>query len=283
MTAARPRRALALAAISLLACPLLALGTALPSHGADAVVAEDGFDRTVAPGLGNAVTGGAWRIATGAGTVSVGNSVASFAGQPGQVLDARLSQGVARDVSVVQNVVLPQVGSGSFAMAGINARIDPASNTGYRLWFNLNGNGQVQLHANRVAPGGDVVLPGAASVDGLVASGRRIKLRLQVSGTDPVVIKGTAWRDGTPEPQPQFTTTDSSAGRITAAGQVGLALVAGQNATPVTVTHFTATATGAAPAPAPTTTAPAPAPAPTTQAPAPAPACPPAAACRCGR
>ncbi|GAA1389831.1 right-handed parallel beta-helix repeat-containing protein [Luteococcus peritonei] len=267
MTAARPPRLRALTACLALAVPLLCSPTAPARAASEAVLAEDGFDRTVAQGLGSAPAGGTWTIPTGASTVQVGGSVARFAGRPGQVLDARLSQGRARDVSVLETLVLPELGAGGHTMAGLNARIDAATGTGYRLWANLSADGSVVLHANRVSPTGDSVLGTGVRIDGLVAQGRRIKLRLQVSGTETVTLRGTVWADGSAEPAPQFSAADSSTARLTDAGQVGLALVAGSTTTPVTVTHFTALTTSPQ-APAPTS--PPEAPAPTTpQEPAP--------------
>lgn len=284
MTAARlTRGALGAALATTVALPTM---YCMPqtAHAAGTTLASDSFDRTTS-GLGSGSTG-AWTVVMGPETVKVADGQATFAGQPGQVLDASLPAPGSADVVVEQTITVPQLGKDDTTMVALTAREDVENNRSYRTWFRIHGNGRVGLSADRTG-GGDTPLGGSAVVEDLARPGATLHLRMVVSGSNPVRIQGTVWADGTEQPGSQMTAVDSSERRVTTAGQAGMAMVAAQGAVPVQVKQFTASSLArvdvpddrtVAPVPAPTaTTSPTAKPSPTatataTKSPAPAPA-----------
>lgn len=253
-----PRRRLILngAAIAALALPTALWATSPSASAASATLAQDGFDRVVASGLGAAPTGGSWVIPTGSDTVSVANSQASFAGRAGSALNARLAGTSAADVDVTESLTIPSTGSSTNLMVGLNSRYSPTAVSGYRTWFVMSGSGSVSIHFDRLGRSGDTTLAGSGTVSSVVAAGRELHVRTRVTGANPVSLKATVWADGSTEPATQVSATDSSSDQVTNAGQVGLALVPGATTTPVTVQDFSATDLGAGATTPPTTTPP---------------------------
>ncbi|MGO4956988.1 right-handed parallel beta-helix repeat-containing protein [Luteococcus sp. Sow4_B9] len=280
MAASHSRRALGASMATVVALPLL-FSTASQSQASASPLVNDGFDRTTS-GLGSTPEGANWHVGLGEQSVTVDGGQAHFDGHEGSVLDAQLHSVSALNTTIQQTVSLPTEISDQVAMAAMTARVDNSNGRSYRMWFNLNASGRVDLHADRTQWGRpDTGIGVGVSAPSLVKPGARLVLKMTVSGSSPTTVTGTVWAEGSPEPAAQFSATDSSPDQVDTAGGVGMVLIGAQGTMPLGVDQFTVTndsATAPAPLPpAPTASSPAATPttAPTTTPPtAPAPTAP---------
>lgn len=235
------QRHVSLAAALLTAVSVMA--TASPPARAEEnarTIIDDGFDRTVTGGLGTSPDAGPWTVTSGSRNVQVEGSNVRFAGEPNTKFVAAVRGSTAADVNVLESVTIPSVQSNTHLMAALIGRQN-SSGQSYRMWFDLDGDGQAVIHLDRSSPSSDTGLGEETRVSNMVESGTRLNIRTTVSGTSPVKITGTVWQYGTQEPSPQFQFEDSSESRLTDAGWVGMAMVNDTAKTPVDIPHFTAT------------------------------------------
>jgi PKD repeat protein len=211
---------------------------------APAVLAADGFGRTVAAGSwGSAEVGGGWQLSGGASRASVSGG-AGVQGVPSGVTAVATLPGVGSTATdLTAKVALDSVPNGPIYLTAA-ARRTAAGDYGGRL--KVNANGSVELHTTRPAgimAGG--VLPGLT-----VAAGQQLQVRVQAEGTGPTTVRARAWRAGTAEPSTwTLSSTDATAG-MQVPGTVGLTSYLSSSTTngPVTVRYddVRATPTGTA-------------------------------------
>lgn len=284
---------LVLAAFTLIAAMLINHQSALA--GSAQPLATDTFSRTVVGGWGSAEVGGAYTLG--------GSAASSFAvnGQSGRMV-------------LLTNGAGPTATLRSVSSSGIDlstaVQVDKAA-TGSGIYVYVIGRfvpGVGQYFAKvRLVPGGAVslalgkrnasfvesaILP-AVQVPGLTAvPGASLRVRVQVTGTNPTTIRARVWKASAAEPSTWTRIAQDSAAGLQVAGSVGVSSFLSGSATnaPVVVSVDSLSASSiaaTAPAPptavapttptAPVSTAPvstAPAPAPTAPAPAPAPTAP---------
>jgi PKD repeat protein len=215
-----------------------------------AVLAEDGFGRTVSGGLGTADQGGAWTASAGGNRQSVAPGLATLT-LPGAGDNTGSYLGeVSRtsvDVRTTFSVSSMPTGAGTYVYV-TGRRVGTGQE--YRVRVRLTADGQVALALSRLSggesfPGGEAVVPGV-----IFSAGAPLTVRLQVTGTEPTQIAATVWRAGTAEPAaPQRTWTDTTAA-LQAPGAIGLSAHrpgSSTAATEVRVSTFRATAVGSGP------------------------------------
>jgi hypothetical protein len=201
------------------------------------VLAADAFGRTVASGWGSAETGGAWSV-NSAAKFSVAAGVGRVAANAGSTLNASLGQVSSSAIDAQTSLAVDKLPN-QVLSATVAARVVGASLYGARV--RVNPNGSVQLHVMRdgtALSGG--TLPGVT-----VAAGTRVRVRVQVEGTNPTVIRTRAWLVGAAEPSAwQYTATDATAA-LQAPGSFRLSTYLSSSATngPVTVSYDDLTAT----------------------------------------
>jgi hypothetical protein len=105
----------------------------------------------------------------------------------------------------------------------------------------VNPNGSVQLHVMRDG----TALSGSTLPGITVAAGTRVRVRVQVEGTNPTVIRTRAWLVGTTEPSAWQATASDTAAALQAPGSLRLSTYLSSSATngPVTVSYDDLTAT----------------------------------------
>ena len=211
------------------------LATAMPA-AADpgwSPLVVDTFDRLVVNGLGAASAGEYSSYpATGAAVLSVANGVATVNGlQPGRSMGAVLTQTSSSDTSV-KAVLAPPALTGGALYFGLQAR-QQADRSAYRGRVIVAAGGQLALSFSRTAGSSEAIL-GTLPIDVTLQPGQKLAVRFEVTGIDPVQLRGRAWADGGAEPGWQYELTDGSSARITQAGSVGFWSYASSAGSPIT-------------------------------------------------
>ena len=183
-----------------------------------AVLASDGFGRTLTSGLGTADVGGAWSTNGSSFAVNNGQGVVtvSTAGQGPWAQLAGVSS-TATDLSAgVRMDKLVNTGAAYFGVIG--RRIGAAD---YRLKVKVEANGSVTAYAIR-SSGGETTLASLLIPGSTYTAGARLNTRIQVIGTAPTTVRARVWLSTAPEPTTwQVTATDSTAA-LQSPGSVGL-------------------------------------------------------------
>jgi len=211
---------------------------------ASGTIAKDSFERTTSSGLGTAETGGAWTVAGTSSAYSVSGGAAKISAVGGSNRYAYLNGVSSSDTDLRATLALTRPSSSS-VYAGLIGRQVGADSYGARIL--VNSSGGVSLHLQRNT---DTVLK-SATVSGLTyATGDKLALRLQVTGTAPTTIQAKVWKAGTTEPASwQATVTDTTAA-LQKAGGIGLYSYLSRTATPtpntISFDDLTATGTSAA-------------------------------------
>ena len=141
---------------------------------------------------------------------------------PGANRAAVLASVSAQDVDLSFRVATNKLAAGSNQyLYGIARRV--SATNAYRVKLRIATNGQVFVHASSVinnvetAIGGEVLVPGLTHTPGSF-----IRLRAQLSGTNPTTIRVRAWADGSTEPSTWPYTQTNSVASLQAAGGAGL-------------------------------------------------------------
>ena len=193
------------------------------------VVAQDAFTRTVASGLGTAETGGTWATMGASSKYAVADGAARFRTEPGGITGAGLL-GVsltAADLSVTTTLE----SAGAAASVVVVGRKIGANE--YRAGLRFTAAGDVSL---QLAGAGNQTLAATAPTGLSDAAGTPLRIRLQVSGVSPTVIRAKVWKAGSAEPAAWQLSVSDGAAALQSNGFVGLALLPGEGAPRVTAT-----------------------------------------------
>ncbi|QXJ24369.1 PKD domain-containing protein [Actinomadura graeca] len=185
-------------------------------------LAADEFGRTVTGGWGSADTGGAWTRNGSGGVLSVGGTGHIELGAPGNSGGGYLNGVSSADTDLTFTAALDKEGTGNGVyLAAIGRRVGTEGD--YRARLRLRPSGVVSLKLSRLGAGGaETDIVAEQTVAGLTYEpGKRLHVRLQVTGTSPTTLKAKAWADGAAEPDWQLTGTDATAG-LQSAGSIGV-------------------------------------------------------------
>ncbi|MCZ2804097.1 PKD domain-containing protein [Modestobacter sp. VKM Ac-2983] len=203
-----------------------------PEVPAGEPLAVDGFERTVASGLGQAETGGAWWVSGGVTSVSEGAASLEVP-KAGGSSSVWLNSVSVQDVALETTFSLEQAPTGGGTYAYVTARRTPANF--YRGVLKFLADGRVTVGVSRVVANKEttlrsVTVPGLTYVPGTV-----LRVRLDVSGSGTTTLDAKVWVDGTAEPADwQVSATDDTA-ELQAAGGVGVSTYVSGSATAVPV------------------------------------------------
>ena len=203
------------------------LGVSAPAASAEsAVLARDSFSRTSSAGLGKAEAGGAWSASSG---VTPNGSEARGTLSPGIERVAMLNQVLSTDTDLQVTILLPRPDSGSVTVSVIG-RHRYAEDYSAALVVHATGSPVIQLLRNDV-PLATESLPALA-----VASGDRVRFRMQAIGTSPTQLRAKVWRAGSSEPAGWPVTASDSAHMLQAPGGLGITALLSRPATPSALT-----------------------------------------------
>ena len=200
-----------------------------PPPPSGSALAQDSFTRTVSGGLGSAEVGGAWTTSGTTSHFAVTGAAAAVTSPAGSNRFAYLDGVSSSDTEVRAVLAFPKPSASSIYAGLIGRRVGSAS---YGARVVVSSSGAVKVQAQRST---DTVLQ-SLTVSGLTyASGDRLQLRVQVSGTSPTTIRARVWKVGTTEPTAwQVTATDSTSG-LQSAGGIGIYNYLSSSASPTSL------------------------------------------------
>ena len=200
-------------------------------------IASDAFGRTVSNGWGSADVGGPWAVSGSTGNYAVGAGAASMRIGAGSGPSAILRDVASSDTDLSMTLTTdkPATGSGLYLYV-VGRRVAGVGD--YRAKVRLQSSGATSVLVERVTSASaetflsaDVVVPGLT-----YAPGTQLRVRTQMTGTSPTVLRAKVWKAGTTEPAAwQVSATDTAAG-YQAAGQLGLVTYLSSGATNAPVT-----------------------------------------------
>ncbi len=185
--------------------------------------ALDTFSRTVVDGFGSTSPGGTYSLmGTGADfDVAAGTGTISLAG-PNANRAASLTSVSAQDLDLSFRFATNKLATGSGQyIYGVARRVSATAS--YRIKVRLTSGGAVWVGASSVT--NNVESPIAAEVRApnvTHVAGGFIRVRAQLTGTNPTTIRVRAWADGSTEPSTWTYTATNSAAGLQAPGGVGL-------------------------------------------------------------
>ncbi len=177
------------------------------------VFASDDFGRTIARGLGNADTGGAWTVAGSAARYSVAPGTGKLImSAPGNAPSATLASAIARESDVMMSLSLDKAASGGGVYVSLTGR--GTANGDYRAKVRYIASGRVYLSIVRTdAAGAETYLTPETLVQGVTAvPGEKIRIRFQTAGTAETRLSAKAWSGETEPADWNVTAADSAAG-----------------------------------------------------------------------
>jgi CSLREA domain-containing protein len=234
--------------------PAIAVADGPPLPGSPATLASDTFTRAVGPGWGLADQGGTWGALGSGGTDAWTDGGIALQRVPkaGNSRGQGLSGVVARDVDVSLRVRADRPAQGATQFVYVVVRRDGDGE--YRARIRFAPGGTASIRATRVTGGAATDLGRETAVS---LAGGWVRLRAQVTGSNPTSIRIKAWDAADPEPLAwQWLGTDDAA-PLQDAGALGVRtyLSGGTTNAPVTFSIDDLVATeprsSGSPAPAP--------------------------------
>lgn len=184
--------------------------------GGDLVL--DAFDRAATNGWGETDQGVAWSVQGPASGYSVADGTGlQVVPRAGATLTSTLPAVVGTDLDVATTVRLDeeQTGGGTYVSV-IGRRVGTATYSA-RLRFLAGGAVAVSLMR-------DGTTLTSANLTGVTYEpGDAIRVRVQVTGTDPTTLRAKAWTADAAEPESWLLTATDTTGNLQTAGHVGLA------------------------------------------------------------
>lgn len=200
--------------------------TAPPAAG---TLASDGFGRTVAGGWGTADVGGAWTVSGLASRYSVTSGYGAVDVPAGATLGGTLGALRSTSTDATASLALSAVPSAAL-YATVAGRLVGTADYAARL--KVLETGAVQLHLLRSG----TALAGGTLAGVTLTPGAQVRVRVQVQGTNPTVLRARAWLVGSPEPATwQYTANDSTATMQVAGSVRLLSYLSGSATAPVQV------------------------------------------------
>lgn len=212
---------------------VLAVSSAEPEPPIDSPVAPpepsvlfglDGFDRAVTSGLGTAQTGGKWATLGASGNYAVGDGVARVRADAGRMAGAGLLAVAETNVDLSVTTTLKSTDAAA-TVALVGRKIGSGE---YRASVYYSASGDVSLRLQGLA-NRTLASTGATGITDAV--GTPLRVRMQVVGVSPTVIRASVWKAGSAQPaQWQVTATDT-ASALQAPGYIGLGLIPASSST----------------------------------------------------
>ena len=177
-------------------------------------IAQDGFTRSSASGWGTAEIGGLWLATTGAASVNGSSGV--FTHSAGSTRRALLPA-TTSTADITADVAIDRAATGGGVSVGVVGRQVGSAFYQSRIRFNADGSVGLQLLS-----GSSTVLANTA-INGLTYTpGQQLRLRVQVTGTNPTTIRSKVWAAGAIEPASWQLNITSTIAELQSAGSIGV-------------------------------------------------------------
>ena len=216
---------------------------------------SDTFNRSVANGLGAADIGGTWSTVGTPSNFSVSAGAAKLALPKAATQDEGYVGPAQTDADVAATVSADRVPVGGPLYLTVTGR-RVGSNNRYGAQVLCNSSGTVSIGLQRVVSGATTALT-SKTVAGLAcAAASPLRIRLQVTGTNPTALNAKVWAANATEPSAWQVTASDSTAVLQAPGTVGaiayLSSAASNAPVNVALSAFVASSTGSPPNQPPT-------------------------------
>ena len=200
--------------------------------GADLV--DDTFTRNVSNGWGAANAANSWLSRSTATSYSVDGSKGRITTPVGAGRGATLTGLSAADVRITADVALTQAATASVQVA-VMGRVQ--SNSSYRAKLTYAAGGGLALTVVRFATTETNLV--RTNLTGITATaGLPIRLRLELEGSAPTILRAKAWRADATEPAAWTLTTTDSTAALQTAGSAGVDVYTSGSAAAAAVNTF---------------------------------------------
>ncbi|UDY36949.1 PKD domain-containing protein [Dermatobacter hominis] len=193
--------------------------TAPPPTG---VLGADAFGRTTTGGWGSADVGGPWTTASAATSFGVGGGTGNVSMTAGAGRNVYLAGVLSSSTDVAFTMSLDKAATGGGVyVSPIGRRVVGVGE--YRAKVRVLGGGQVALSLVRASStGAETTIRAEANVAGLTATaGTQLRVRLQVTGTNPTTVRAKVWAAGAAEPAGWTASVTDATSGMQVAGSVG--------------------------------------------------------------
>jgi hypothetical protein len=182
----------------------------------DQPYAADYFDRSRKDGWGAAEVGGRWTVRGSSSDYPVRGGSGIMKVPPAESRSAFLNKTSRETADLSATVEINKPGS-TVLMLGRKVKADD-----YRTVIKLTGGRNILVSLASTQAGDTVPLSNTVRLMGSYRAGNEIKIRMQVFGVNPTVIRAKVWRAAEPEPASWSVTAQDGFDRLQRSGVVGV-------------------------------------------------------------
>jgi hypothetical protein len=182
----------------------------------DQPYAADYFDRSRKDGWGAAEVGGRWNVRGSSSDYLVRGGSGIMKVPPAESRSAFLNKTSRETADLSAAVEINKPGS-TVLMLGRKVKADD-----YRTVIKLTGGRNILVSLASTQAGDTVQLSNTVRLMGSYRAGNEIKIRMQVFGVNPTVIRAKVWRAAEPEPASWSVTAQDGFDRLQRSGVVGV-------------------------------------------------------------
>jgi hypothetical protein len=182
----------------------------------DQPYAADYFDRSDERGWGSAEVGGRWTTRGSSSDYLVSDGVGIMRVSPGEVRGAFLNR-ASRETADVSATVRMNTPAATVVVVGRKVNADD-----YRAVIKFSGRGALSVFLEAREAGEIVPLSNTVSLIGKYHEGEQVKIKLQVFGVNPAVLRAKVWRAAEVEPPTWSVTAQDGFDRLQRSGVVGI-------------------------------------------------------------
>jgi hypothetical protein len=190
-------------------------GTSTPGIS-DQPYAADYFDRSDERGWGSAEVGGRWTTRGSSSDYLVSDGVGIMRVSPGEVRGAFLNRASRETTDVSATVRMNRLGA-TVVLVGRKAKADD-----YRAVIKFSSRGALSVFLEARQAGEIVPLSNTVSLIGKYHEGEEVKIKLQVFGVNPTVLRAKVWQAAEVEPPTWSVTAQDGFDRLQRSGVVGI-------------------------------------------------------------
>jgi hypothetical protein len=191
-------------------------GGSLTPGISDQPYAADYFDRSRKDGWGAAEVGGRWTVRGSSSDYLVRGGSGIMKVPPAESRSAFLNSTSRETADLSATVEINKPGS-TVLMLGRKVKADD-----YRTVIKLTGGRNILVSLASAQAGDTVQLSNTIRLMGSYRAGNEIKIRMQVFGVNPTVIRAKVWRAAEPEPASWSVTAQDGFDRLQRSGVVGV-------------------------------------------------------------
>jgi hypothetical protein len=167
---------------------------------APSAYATDVFNRVVSGGFGSADTGGAWSLTGKSSSFAVSGGLGRVVAPTAGVTSTAFLAGVSStqtDARVDLVLDKAQTGGGTYVSV-VGRRVNTTSD--YRVKVRYTADGKVYASAVRTVAGAETTLSSVSVPNLTYVAGSVLRVRVQVTGTNPTTVRARVWPVAAVEP-----------------------------------------------------------------------------------